>query len=548
MIKTETLQLPIYNTPDVDTFNLTDINTAHTTLEAFANEFINNPNILIEREVVNARGSEISLDARLDKIDTNINAIQSCEEIFTTSEKNKLLNISESANKVTDSATNGNILIDGVETNVYTPRVKDYIFKAGDTCNALTGGYSYWKFSPEDIGASNDGTKITMEYGTGDTSATTVNSIDLTDYAKLYVDLEYVATNGTNIYGAIVIGYRRVWDVLFGSGYSRRIIEIDISNIVDLQTISFFGDGYGNARGRFNIYNAWLEQDGEILTTTEKNKLSGIANNANNYVHPTNHAPSIITQDVNSRFVTDVEKATWNGKATQSTIDTSINGIEIGGRNLLLKSADMKMAVSANWYTQSAIIGGADCEVVGTPSYSFRTCTEDLSDKSIINLKSGQITLGIDFKTNKSDILTLRLSIRKLDNTNIHNSNITIIPNTNNEWKRFYVVMNMPTDEIVRNNIVYFIESTTNIAINDTFSYRNIKLEKGNKPTDWTPAIEDVDSAIALKADKITSGTTSNRPVPTFIGQPYFDTDLGKQINAKTLSPVVWVDGVGTVC
>lgn len=44
------------------------------------------------------------------------------------------------------------------------------------------------------------------------------------------------------------------------------------------------------------------------------------------------------------------------------------------------------------------------------------------------------------------------------------------------------------------------------------------------------------------------SGTTSNRPVPTFIGQPYFDITLGKQINAKTLSPVVWVDGIGTVC
>jgi hypothetical protein len=32
------------------------------------------------------------------------------------------------------------------------------------------------------------------------------------------------------------------------------------------------------------------------------------------YTHPINHPPSIITQDINNRFVTDAEKSTWNGK------------------------------------------------------------------------------------------------------------------------------------------------------------------------------------------------------------------------------------------
>jgi hypothetical protein len=43
-------------------------------------------------------------------------------------------------------------------------------------------------------------------------------------------------------------------------------------------------------------------------------KLAGIATNANNYSHPASHSPSIITQDVSNRFVSDVEKSTWNGK------------------------------------------------------------------------------------------------------------------------------------------------------------------------------------------------------------------------------------------
>ena len=53
----------------------------------------------------------------------------------------------------------------------------------------------------------------------------------------------------------------------------------------------------------------------KVFTATEKTKLSGIAVGANNYEHPANHPPSIITQDLNNRFVTDSEKSTWNNKS-----------------------------------------------------------------------------------------------------------------------------------------------------------------------------------------------------------------------------------------
>ena len=52
----------------------------------------------------------------------------------------------------------------------------------------------------------------------------------------------------------------------------------------------------------------------EDYSTAEKSKLAGIATGANNYAHPANHPPSIITQDASNRFVTDAEKTTWNAK------------------------------------------------------------------------------------------------------------------------------------------------------------------------------------------------------------------------------------------
>lgn len=52
-----------------------------------------------------------------------------------------------------------------------------------------------------------------------------------------------------------------------------------------------------------------------LMAAADKVKLDGIETEANKYVHPVNHPPSIITQDANNRFVTDNEKTTWNGKA-----------------------------------------------------------------------------------------------------------------------------------------------------------------------------------------------------------------------------------------
>ena len=81
-----------------------------------------------------------------------------------------------------------------------------------------------------------------------------------------------------------------------------------------------------------NVVNA---QDWRVVTdslkgymTPElKKKLDGIANGANNYVHPANHPATMITQDATHRFVTDTEKSTWNAKASMAVVSTTANGL-----------------------------------------------------------------------------------------------------------------------------------------------------------------------------------------------------------------------------
>ncbi len=67
-------------------------------------------------------------------------------------------------------------------------------------------------------------------------------------------------------------------------------------------------------------------------TTVEKNKLSGIADKANNYVHPASHPADMITQDATHRFVSDDEKKVWN--TNKSNVDTHVsnNTIHITGQ------------------------------------------------------------------------------------------------------------------------------------------------------------------------------------------------------------------------
>lgn len=64
-----------------------------------------------------------------------------------------------------------------------------------------------------------------------------------------------------------------------------------------------------------------------LATAAMVAKLAGIADGANNYVHPSTHAATMITEDELHRFVTDAEKTTWNNKAEKTAATTEASGL-----------------------------------------------------------------------------------------------------------------------------------------------------------------------------------------------------------------------------
>lgn len=87
-----------------------------------------------------------------------------------------------------------------------------------------------------------------------------------------------------------------------------------------------------------------------LMSAADKSKLDGVAAGANNYTHPATHAPSVIAQDANNRFVTDAEKATWNAKANTTAATTTTAGLMSGADKAKLDG----VAAGANNYTHPA--------------------------------------------------------------------------------------------------------------------------------------------------------------------------------------------------
>lgn len=63
-----------------------------------------------------------------------------------------------------------------------------------------------------------------------------------------------------------------------------------------------------------------------LMAAADKKKLDGVAAGANNYVHPSAHPASMITQDATHRFTSDTEKNGWNKFLFSAAITVPASG------------------------------------------------------------------------------------------------------------------------------------------------------------------------------------------------------------------------------
>ena len=230
------------------------------------------------------------------------------------------------------------------------------------------------------------------------------------------------------------------------------------------------------------------------------------------------------TDNVNShiadgvKHIISAERTTWNGKATQTDIDTSVNSIQIGGRNYFYNSNISTDIVSpATGYNQ----------------YDFN---HSLPEAHVITGVVKYYTVSFVYTPNLSKVMPFTSIIigNGTDGASwgtrhwYLGSNVKQY-NTAKYSYTFTFTVNGATSANIYNYLKFVCENN-----NSGCTIELIKIERGTKATDFILSQEDMQT-------KITNGAT--RPTATYIGQSHFDTTLNKPI---WWNGTGWKDAMGT--
>lgn len=223
-------------------------------------------------------------------------ATQSTNGLQSAADKTKLDGVSTGANKVVNTANNGEISIDGVAAQVYThPTTHPATMITEDTTHRFTtdaekAAYAA-KETPAGAQAKADAAEVDAKNASVPRNDTRVNSADLNTYTTTQVTaIGSPVTNGPAgfAYGSIMVAASatdRITQLVFDSGGKKMWTRY--------------------AAGAPLVWTSWIDlatsavataSVAGLMSAADFTKLTGIATNANNYSHPTgdgnSHVPA----------------------------------------------------------------------------------------------------------------------------------------------------------------------------------------------------------------------------------------------------------------
>ncbi len=164
----------------------------------------------------------------------------------------------------------------------------------------------------------------------------------------------------------------------------------------------------------------------------------------------------------------------------ETTVNNAIDEIEVGGRNLLIKSRlDYIPSSSSGTGTISEIIEDDVHGKVLHTNKQYVYGSELYLPKGMLKV-GDNVTLSILVKAKVNSIFTCQLY-----NTATISNSFTF--NAKTEWQWLSFTQTVVGDPNVDSILYLYFKPT------DEYWIKNIKVELGNKATDWTPAPEDVD-------------------------------------------------------
>jgi phage minor structural protein len=209
-------------------------------------------------------------------------------------------------------------------------------------------------------------------------------------------------------------------------------------------------------------------------------------------------------------------------KYLQLYVTDKVDGIAVGGRNLLRNTN--QGAVNWDWSMQT---GGKTIEEYLDDGVRAVKMTRDAVEQtgwSVIAYSvsedayallepNTEYTLSFDYKPSVATANGVMFSIRRDDGSNAATNDGGYwkeIPA--NEWTHvsgtFTTVENIP-DFLLGSTEIYITRLPTTVG--SVHIFKNLKLEKGNKSTDWSPAPEDPAGALSIDSDYSRVEITKNQ-------------------------------------
>ena len=312
------------------------------------------------------------------------------------------------------------------------------------------------------------------------------NTIIIKDTDRIRVQIGKDANSDYNMY---------VWDKngnlmfdalgLTESGVKREIIRNDMikenANIAasKLDIESLFNVINEDGSHTLKSSKIYVDANKQTLDVAFKNVTTNVTNLQN----------AVTTQGTQLTAV----QGQLSSKVWQQDIATAVNDLQIGGRNLLLNSADLTKWICEDKTTVTKDVDGY-FKVLTTQKTSWWSIYQ-----TVTAVSAGQTYMlsGYNKKGTKAGYVVVIYYKSGTEN---------LLLQQNVSEGRFTIKFTVPAGADSKIKVCLGLHPT---ASGDYTYFKLPKLELGNKATDWTPAPEDIDSDISAVDTKVT--TVSNQ-------------------------------------